>query len=585
MRIRTIMILSLAFTFVCLMTACPNSKTVVKKISKRAEPQAGGMPSPTPRPSKLNGVFYALPRTVVKVTVPVKKTVSSPGRYSQFAAFFYPGEKFVTQQKTEFAPDKPTVETVGEVDPDEVYMIDIKSGVLQTKTLFLELSEDGLFSKARSEVTDQTPAFVGQIAKTAASIIGIPLSRKTVGSGNPFTVSEATNCSNLPDDDQAFCLALADTERDFYLKLNTQAKRAIYRSLDRRKSKEWKCYYDKLRRHYKLENPISEDEEKKCADLVTDEGLSQAEVYQEIYNPLPDGASADHKKYKQKLISDFNLAQITVVEIQDMLDQRALFVNGTSNGGLPPESFNAILKEIDNQIKAIKNDYFLGMKSTASDNIGPFEIVPKNVGSPTIARQLFVYSKSKGVLEIDNAFTAPEVIKKVKKGDFDAKLDAGGMAGLTDKVNVTIEFKPNQRPNEKQLAGIVSDGNFTQRGARGFRYRIPANYMVFVKDGNKEISDNLFPIAHLGLTVSLPASTGSWRTLYELALYQNTGALKNFTLGSDPLLQKSMIDDAEKAITTLTTATDDVTRLERQKKILELRQKIRELEEELANPD
>lgn len=46
-----------------------------------------------------------------------------------------------------------------------------------------------------------------------------------------------------------------------------------------------------------------------------------------------------------------------------------------------------------------------------------------------------------------------------------------------------------------------------------------------------------------------------------------------------------MIEDAEKAITTLTTASDEVTRLERQKKLLELRQKIRELEEELANPD
>jgi hypothetical protein len=99
-------------------------------------------------------------------------------------------------------------------------------------------------------------------------------------------------------------------------------------------------------------------------------------------------------------------------------------------------------------------------------------------------------------------------------------------------------------------------------------------------------------IAQYGTVVSLPASTGGRTTKHALALYEATGAMKNFNLGSSALIQQSLLDDLGGAATSIIDAkakrdeakkaqADELTQLERKRKLLEEMLKIKEAEETL----
>jgi hypothetical protein len=131
---------------------------------------------------------------------------------------------------------------------------------------------------------------------------------------------------------------------------------------------------------------------------------------------------------------------------------------------------------------------------------------------------------------------------------------------------------------------------------RGFYYRIPGRAIAFVRKetaaGNPdELARGPVSIAQFGEVVSLPASTGGRRTKYTLALYEASGGLKNFVMGSDSLVKQNNIDDLTGAASTAIEAkgerkkakapADELQQLERQRKILEEKKKIRDLEKDL----
>lgn len=61
-------------------------------------------------------------------------------------------------------------------------------------------------------------------------------------------------------------------------------------------------------------------------------------------------------------------------------------------------------------------------------------------------------------------------------------------------------------------------------------------------------------IAQIGKIVSLPESTGGRRTQYTMDLYADTGAIQNFSMASDAVLDKSMISDVESGTTSISDA-------------------------------
>ena len=152
-------------------------------------------------------------------------------------------------------------------------------------------------------------------------------------------------------------------------------------------------------------------------------------------------------------------------------------------------------------------------------------------------------------------------------------------------------------PGGTQFADVVNGADLKRNGDRGFYYRIPGRAIAFVvKERPKEKNtDELgrapLSIAQFGEVVSLPASTGGRRTKYTLALYEASGGLKNFVMGSDSLVKQKNIDDLTGAASTAIEArgerkkakapADELQQLERQRKILEEKKKIRDLEKDL----
>lgn len=160
---------SALFSLALFCTGCPHSKTVVKKVEPQTLPVAGAAAKSTKAP-KMNGVFYALPQTVLKLDVPITRKDLEPGKYAEFAGFFFPGEEAVEKKDIKFSIGKPAFDSRGEPDPDEIYLVNIQGGIFETKTLMMEYTPEGVLSKAQAESKDETLEFVTSGIKTATSI-------------------------------------------------------------------------------------------------------------------------------------------------------------------------------------------------------------------------------------------------------------------------------------------------------------------------------------------------------------------------------------------------------------------------------
>ena len=90
------------------------------------------------------------------------------------------------------------------------------------------------------------------------------------------------------------------------------------------------------------------------------------------------------------------------------------------------------------------------------------------------------------------------------------------------------------------------------------------------------------PVGQFGKVFSLPATTGGKSTMFNLKFYEATGALKNFEVTSKAALTKGATDQFGSTVTSLMDAQkkreeqdSEVSRLKKQRELLEERVKIR----------
>ncbi len=156
-----------------------------------------------------DGVFYALPRTVVRVLVKADQTVTRSARFARFAPIFAPGstppcgsitacavlgggpgerKAYKIQQGSTFA-------TFGEPDPTKVYMVKFARGGTLDQKMAMEWNEAGLLSTASASVTNRTTDVVVSSIKLAAS-----LGTKFAALGSPIGAAavQASGCEALP---------------------------------------------------------------------------------------------------------------------------------------------------------------------------------------------------------------------------------------------------------------------------------------------------------------------------------------------------------------------------------------------------
>lgn len=135
----------------------------------------------------------------------------------------------------------------------------------------------------------------------------------------------------------------------------------------------------------------------------------------------------------------------------------------------------------------------------------------------------------------------------------------------------------------------------------GFVYRVPAAATVCLFEDKKVIQRFPLLVAQLGATVALPDSTGGRKTSYAVEFHPS-GALKNFKLGSEALLQTSTVtglgtaagtildarakaeQEATTAAAAAATAASDVNQLKKMSELLEACQRLKKAQTDLGQP-
>lgn len=91
----------------------------------------------------LDGFFYSLPKTGIRVDVEVKKTQKIKGPYAEFADKYLGLSQVVTLNSTEYEVSSIQLSTFTGPDPDEFYFVKSSSGKKDRQVLELFLSENG----------------------------------------------------------------------------------------------------------------------------------------------------------------------------------------------------------------------------------------------------------------------------------------------------------------------------------------------------------------------------------------------------------------------------------------------------------
>lgn len=151
---------------------CFKSKTEVTRVPKNSNEA---------EMKDLKGVFYSLPRTVVTADVPVKRTSEKPGVLEKFTPCFYPpdiADERVMEESTSFGIEEPTVAFRVEPDPDQHFVVSVKGGYFENKSLLMEYAPGGILKKGEASSENQALDFTIQAAKSTTKILtgiaGIP---------------------------------------------------------------------------------------------------------------------------------------------------------------------------------------------------------------------------------------------------------------------------------------------------------------------------------------------------------------------------------------------------------------------------
>lgn len=478
---------------------------------------------PANRLDKKEGVFYALPRTVVAAAVPVKKVTLKKGAYERFAACFFPddenAERIVHTNCKIFELGDPVITTRAEPDPAEIYMVKIRGRYFEDKSLTLALSESGVPTKITEETTNRAVEILTQLAQTGTSLI----LRNAKFAANDVASEEETDLNDVIrslDPSVPVCVQI---------KIDLERLRNALRALNQAKSDLIQATSELTQVRSASAKPAeikaSEDNLRAKQDA-----LAQRAATFDSLDPNGDVLNAI-KLYKQILA---------------LQEQRKAMVLGIPLGQATGDAVRTALDEIDKLIAALKSK-FIGTKSTEKIWIANFELTPtdRDVGALRDFR-LFELSPSSGVcgtppldplvrftsLNVPRDFVCPSSIPP----------DCEGEVPRNKIVSIRLT-----RDTDQLYAKIRdSFGGNSESGDRGFYYRIPAVATAVVRLDDKNLFKTELRVAQLGLTASLPPSTGGRRTKYELEFYE-TGAMKNFVLGSDALIQASTVKDLGEA--------------------------------------
>jgi Domain of unknown function (DUF4831) len=455
-----------AIVSISICTGCA-SKIIVQRVPPVQSP---------PTPTSVNGVLYALPRTVVQVHVPLIKTEREQGRFCGCLDnttgipldFLKEAGKACKALPQEYTVKAASLGTRGVADPNQVFVYRVQGGPLEDRTAAFTISDDLILTDGQAESTNNTVELVTKIIGAASGI----------------------------------------ASKTFF-----------------------------------------------------------ADAPQNIHDTCAADASAAWQ------------------EIVGLTLRRNALVDGLATSNLDGAALSAALQDYDTRIAARKQSGFLGSKTESVAWDSSFEVDVPDTASSGASYDLFQFVATGDAAGVCGSTPSPVV-------------------NLTPLADATASCPPEARRVSVQLFNVnklVLDAfnGPEPQGDNGFRYRVPApaTWMVQLTVPGKtatQLARSDLPIAQLGKTVALPASSKGRRTSYTVGLNPATGGLRSFKLGSDALIQKSAVDDISGAANSLIDArtkqikdqkdaADQLTQLTRQRQILEEQVKIKDAQTKL-NP-
>jgi hypothetical protein len=480
-----------------------SSKFVVKQVDPAK-----------PFPHPMDGVVYALPRTVVHVNLPVIRVDSMPGLYGEFAQFFfldaYEAENVVKEKKTGFKLGSPGFATTSEPDSTQVYYLQMAKGgsLFRDLTAKLEFDSGGALTSGSADVTNTAP----EVAIATLNLVTGLLTRTALaaplgGAGDLAGKTEAEKAALQKSADELIRACskrlLASAQERKFLKAIGKADPVSARFTN----------HDDQLLYCQLRAP--RDRLKGDYDFI---------------GRITTAAERQDAAYR------FRRAALAFRDIQSVLEKIS---SSISNGVAPqPSQTRAELTDlVQHQIEK----FFTGSRSK-SIWTGNFVVKPTGVGDSL----LMSFSKNHGVCSIDAVQTSAGVVL-----DPDFLVDSCGGAGdSVEPIALRLE-----KLDSGDMADLARRG-FTPKAnqERGFAYRIPSPSIMIVRRGDNEIGRDQTRIAQFGIPVRFPASLGGWSTSYDFKSDSATGSLTSLNFGSKALVQKAMVEAAGTNANTLLDA-------------------------------
>jgi hypothetical protein len=471
-----------------------------------------------------DGIFYALPRTVVSIDVPIDLTESKPGAYADYAPIFFPERKAVKTAEKKLSVKLAKFSTFGEPDPSAVYYVKVVGGAAVDWSRTFQLNEDGTITSGKEQADNQISDIVlgtlSAAAGLAAKGIGAAAPCPAAISGeqailcylNALGAEYADNFENLKSKDQAlFDRIIAkntqDTNGSYTVKLNAAITKAVESALK--------------------------------IVLLTNQRESM------LTNPMPA----------------VNLSDAIFTRIDALITERVNGFTGTETKSTWTGSFEVRPKQVTDIVLLFKINPPGGL-CVVTDVAGK-EQPPSN----------FLYNF--GTSEKPDT---PVYCKSGGDGLMDVRVQFSPAKADADQMLTRIRNNYN----------VVADEDTTPfKEERSFRFRIPAYVKAsLVTEAKGSIgSETRILVGQFGSIVALPATPGGKSSMYSLQYYASTGALKNFDLTTKAVLTKATVDslngsaasilDAEyKAAQAKAKAADQLNQLDRTRSILEDQVKI-----------
>ena len=114
-------------------------------------------------PQTKEGIFYSLPRTVVKINVKIDRIENYRGPYSDFALRFLGLKNVISSNSIDYKVSEITITTYPEPDPDQYYFIELGDKISKgEKAGMLSLSDAGVILGTHPQSIDTSGNFVRQ---------------------------------------------------------------------------------------------------------------------------------------------------------------------------------------------------------------------------------------------------------------------------------------------------------------------------------------------------------------------------------------------------------------------------------------